>query len=307
MKNIKIPSRISCKDYTLEQSPSTFGQLRNSEDISENFTALRQRMQADGYLYLPGFLARSEVEKTRLTMLQKLAENHDIFDPAFPLEKGILKEGSQAPAFINNFPKTITSAQKLLFSGRLQEWFPQFLSGNMRAFDNIWFRSMGKGHGTKPHCDIVYMSRGTTDLYTVWIPFGDVSLDIGGLMILENSLSHKEKLHTYLSRDVDDYCVNRPKQKKRLEEGKWSFDGGLSKNAASLREKLGGRWLTTEYKMGDVLIFTSATIHASLDNQTNHIRLSTDTRYQLASEPIDTRWVGENTGRGGHEKRELIC
>ena len=36
------------------------------------------------------------------------------------------------------------------------------------------------------------------------------------------------------------------------------------------------------------------TIHASLDNQTDRVRLSSDTRYQRASQPADTRWIGAN-------------
>jgi len=45
-----------------------------------------------------------------------------------------------------------------------------------------------------------------------------------------------------------------------------------------------------------------------LDNQTNKVRLSTDTRYQLASEPIDERWIGENPpAHGPAGKRGLIC
>jgi hypothetical protein len=36
------------------------------------------------------------------------------------------------------------------------------------------------------------------------------------------------------------------------------------------------------------------TLHCSLDNQSpvNRIRLSSDSRYQLASEPADERWIG---------------
>jgi hypothetical protein len=35
------------------------------------------------------------------------------------------------------------------------------------------------------------------------------------------------------------------------------------------------------------------TMHASLVNLSDRYRLSSDTRYQLASEPVDERWVGE--------------
>ena len=50
------------------------------------------------------------------------------------------------------------------------------------------------------------------------------------------------------------------------------------------------RWLTAEYRMGDVLVFSMYTMHASTDNQSESaVRLSSDTRYQLASEPADAR------------------
>ena len=73
-------------------------------------------------------------------------------------------------------------------------------------------------------------------------------------------------------------------------------------------KKLGGRWLTTDYQLGDVLVFSMYTMHASLDNQTNQFRLSSDTRYQLASEPVDERWIGETPiGHGVASKRGMIC
>ena len=49
-------------------------------------------------------------------------------------------------------------------------------------------------------------------------------------------------------------------------------------------------------------------VHASLDNQNNRIRLSTDTRYQLAAEEIDPRWVGPDTVEYAARNRVgLIC
>jgi ectoine hydroxylase-related dioxygenase (phytanoyl-CoA dioxygenase family) len=66
--------------------------------------------------------------------------------------------------------------------------------------------------------------------------------------------------------------------------------------------------LTAEYEMGDVLVFTMFTMHAASDNHTNRVRLSTDTRYQLASEPADERWIGEDPPKHGiHAKEGVIC
>ena len=82
----------------------------------------------------------------------------------------------------------------------------------------------------------------------------------------------------------------------------------MTRNPVSLREKLGGRWLTANYRMGDLLLFPQFTIHCGLDNNSDRIRLSTDTRYQLASETYDTRWVGENApGHSAAGKRGMIC
>jgi hypothetical protein len=50
------------------------------------------------------------------------------------------------------------------------------------------------------------------------------------------------------------------------------------------------------------------TVHASLDNHSNRIRLSSDSRYQLASEPADERWVGAApVGHGVGGKRGKAC
>jgi hypothetical protein len=50
-------------------------------------------------------------------------------------------------------------------------------------------------------------------------------------------------------------------------------------------------------------------VHASLDNRTaNRLRLSSDCRYQRASEPVDDRWVGpQPPGHGTAGKRGRVC
>jgi hypothetical protein len=70
--------------------------------------------------------------------------------------------------------------------------------------------------------------------------------------------------------------------------------GWFSNDPIELVDKFGGQWQTTEFAMGDVLIFGMFTMHGSLNNVSNRYRLTTDTRYQRADEPVDERWVGEN-------------
>ena len=63
-----------------------------------------------------------------------------------------------------------------------------------------------------------------------------------------------------------------------------------------------------DFHAGDVLLFGMYMMHASTDNHSRGFRLSSDTRYQLDSEPVDERWVGKNPpGHGPSGKRGMIC
>ncbi len=65
---------------------------------------------------------------------------------------------------------------------------------------------------------------------------------------------------------------------------------------------------TAKFKMGDLLVFGIYTMHASCDNQTLRMRISSDTRYQSATEPADERWIGSHPmGHGPGAKTGMIC
>lgn len=300
---------LSSRGFAMDTSDAAFGALRDSTDIANDFNALRERMQEDGYLYLPGYLDRGEVIEARREITLRLAKAGALQPGTDPMD------GIVSPAYQNSFrpdiPKQNAPLLHVLYGERLMKFYERFLGGPVRHFDYTWFRAVAPGpnHTTMPHCDVVYMGRGTKQLYTAWVPYTDITFEIGGLMVLEGSSSKADKLKRYLDRDVDKYCVNG-RFASEIESGKrtWEWSGSLSTNPVTLREKLGGRWLTTEYRMGDLLTFGMATVHAALDNHSNQIRLSSDSRYQLASEPADDRWIGENPPlHGPRAKRGLIC
>ncbi|HVP19536.1 MAG TPA: phytanoyl-CoA dioxygenase family protein [Spirochaetia bacterium] len=178
----------------------------------------------------------------------------------------------------------------------------------------MWLRAKKPGiaDATAPHYDVVFMGRGTRRLYTAWTPLEDVPLEKGGLMILEGSHLLSDVRSTYGELDVDTYCANKS-EARDIETGKKQWEdrvngGKYADDALAVREALGGRWLTSDFHAGDVLLFSMYTMHASSDNHSRSYRLSTDTRYQLASEPVDERWIGKNPpahGPGG--KRGMIC
>ncbi len=314
---MNIPEKLYARGHELDLSDSAFGELRKSDDIAEDFDRLRLRFEEDGYLYIPGYLDRSDILEARAFLTDALAAK-GVLDPTYPAFEGVKKEDADlrflsdprlAVEYMIAVAKNNSAMRRILYSGRIIEFFRAFFKEAIRHFDFTWVRTMGKGLGTEPHCDVVYMGRGTPRVCTCWIPYGDLSLDVGGLMTLEDSHLKQDRLKNYLSRDVDNYCTNRP-EADEIESGKipWKWGGVLSKNPATLREHLGGRWLVTNYRAGDVLIFGLKMVHASLDNQTSYFRFSSDTRYQPASEPIDERWIGETPiGHGQGAKRGLIC
>jgi ectoine hydroxylase-related dioxygenase (phytanoyl-CoA dioxygenase family) len=288
--------------------------------------ALRERIAEDGYLYLKNFHDKDAVLAARKFVTDRLVEQ-GIVDSRFPSTEGVLadvrvvnkrsalssraEDGRELKGYE---PEDLTRGNKALWemleSRRVMDFFGAFFGTPAHRFWYIWFRAVGRGKGTPPHCDWVYMSRGTPNLYTTWVPLGDTPLDVGGLMILEGSHKKADRLKNYLSKDVDDYCTDSPNAEK-LKSGEmmFEFDGVLTRNPVSLQRSFGGRWLTAEhYEMGDVLIFTMRTIHASLDNQSNRIRISADTRYQPANEPADERWDVEGAVPYAKEyKRGRVC
>jgi hypothetical protein len=283
-----------------------FGELRRSDDIAGDGPAMRERMEEDGYLYLPGCLDREEVLQVRREALEQLEAMGNL-DPDYPVMDGVCRRDAKldfSPELVAKSP----SIQRVLYSGPMMEIMERFFGEAVRHFDYTWFRTMSKGAATPPHCDIVYMGRGTQQLYTAWVPYGEVPLELGGLMVLEGS--HKVTpvmCANYLKKDVDSYCTNRP-QSKTPKPNNWLFDGALSKRPDLLRAKLGGRWLTTHYQPGDFIMFGMGMVHAGMDNHTHRLRLSSDSRYQKAGDPADERWIGENPpGHGPHVHKGVIC
>lgn len=291
--------------YELDCSCEAFGCLKDSSDLLNQPEQLRLVMEEDGYLYLRHLLKPEGVWQARQEIAARLAAE-GCLEVGTPELDCIAKPGlkmSFRPDLVNSSP----ALKQLLYSGRMMEFFQVFLGGDVRHFDYTWLRAVAPGLGTYPHCDIVYMGRGTDKLYTAWTPLGNISWELGGLMILEKS--HRQELikNRYGRMDVDSYCSNR-KSAQLYASGQKSWNGALSKNPVSLRKRYGGRWLSAEFEAGDVLVFSMFTIHASLDNHSRQIRLSSDSRYQRSSEPVDERWIGTNPiGHSAAGKRGRIC
>lgn len=296
--------KLTVGGFPVAMSADAFGMMADGSSIVDDVTELRSRMETDGYLYLPALLDRDQVTDVRRAVTSQLAAI-GILDPTYPADDAIAatdyKHDEQ-----HRLSSKVSALKSMLYSGRMTQFFERFLGGPVAHFDYTWLRTVAPGLGTRSHCDIVYMGRGSRNLYTAWTPIGDVDLHMGGLMVLEGSHRHDRLRKTYCTRDVDSYCLNR--ERGAAERERDGSNGWLAQDPRQLQRVLGGRWRTHDYKAGDVVVFSTYTVHCGLDNHTNRVRISTDSRYQSAHEPRDDRWIGEDPiAHGAAGKRGKVC
>jgi hypothetical protein len=285
------------------------GQLLNTDQ--EHFGLLQEcieheasvSLEVNGYALIRDFFNREEILGVRKEIALKLeAEGH--LRPGFPAEQCVARPDAEI-AFRPDISNASTGLRELIYSDKAMRFFSELFGGEARHYDFTWLRVVAPGKGTFPHCDIVYMGRGTRNIVTMWVPYGDIPLSVGGLLVLENSHQLEELHQTYGRLDVDSICQTR--QNQTAFEG-FEASGAISNDFLVLQKRYGGRWLSADFRAGDALIFGMRTIHGSLDNGSDQIRISSDSRYQLASEPIDERWVGDDPiAHGSKAKRNLIC
>lgn len=305
-----IPSTLTMIGQAVDTSPDALGELVDSSGLLDDPAGLRARMDEEGYLFLRGYLDCEQVMAARLEVCRRLAKLGQL-DSRYPVIEAIhspdeLVDYQAEPLTKNNEP-----LRALLYSGRMIAFYEKFLGGPVSHFDYTWFRSVSPGlRTTAPHCDVVYMGRGSLNLYTSWTPIGDALIEDGPLCVMPGSHRIRKLRDNYCRTDVDAVCTNR-----RQDDGRRALQnsagGSLGTNPPRMRRALGLPFLTTNFRAGDLLVFSIFTIHCGLDNHGRRVRLSSDSRYQPAGEPVDHRWITIDgkppVTHGENSRRELIC
>lgn len=271
--------KVAIGQRELEMGSRYLTELRSSNEILEDTASLRTRLKEDGYLLIRGFHDRERVLSARMDFLQKLQEMGRL-DPSAPIEEGVISTdnkgamwGRGAEELQAEFPRFLEVVNHPTVMG----FFDRLLGGPSMTYDYKWPRAVPNGGNTGAHYDVVYMGRGTKDVYTMWTPMGDIPLEMGTLAMCLGSQHYDKIKQTYGEMDVDRDNV---------------ATGWFSEDPLEIVDTYGGQWATTEFKAGDAIIFGMYMMHTSLNNTTNRYRISSDTRYQLASEPVDERWIG---------------
>ena len=130
------------------------------------------------------------------------------------------------------------------------------------------------------------MGRGSQRLVSAWIPLPDTPLELGGVCIAAGSSTlpgFAAFRRTYMQHDVQRSAVR----------GATGSSGIFTNDPQELLARDPSlRFLTADYKAGDVLLFKAmGTVHGAVRNNTNETRLSMDVRWQPLAEPWDDRYI----------------
>lgn len=220
---------------------------------------LRREATERGCLFLRGLLPPSHVLALRGRVLEACRELGWVAEGA-AYGAAVARMGASAGAYDAVWTDLQCRVAPLSEFTRLRE-HPAILrvleavfGGAVRAGRGDTCRVFAPGRPeltTLPHQDHHYV-RGSTDLWTVWIPLGDCPRALGGLAVLPGS--HREGALPHAGDG----------------EGRQGVDVGPEVV-----------WSAPDYRCGDVLAFNSLTLHRALENRTaDRLRLSADFRYE---------------------------
>ncbi|MEO1970830.1 MAG: phytanoyl-CoA dioxygenase family protein, partial [Pirellulaceae bacterium] len=140
-------------------------------------------------------------------------------------------------------------------------------------------------------------------IHTTWIPFGDVPIGDGPLMIVEGSNRFSDLIDPIRNHDYEKSHSDEVIQRS-------AYEIPNSTDPITFARMRKTRLLSADFQCGDLIVFGGFTLHGSLDNcsSVGRVRLSCDVRYQPATDPFDderyfgVRPVGSNGGGYGDMK-----
>lgn len=270
----------------------SFAPMRDSTALLDDADKLRSQFQEDGYVYLRGVLDRRRV--------MSLREHYfAMFDTAYfkpgttrqdGIWSGVIPQGLPAHGVAGHPAHALvrSAAFAEFTADRSLEAIAKVLLGEdeVRQLPRQIVRHFHMGPASsRAHTDFDYMDKGSASIITMWLPIGDCPVRSGGLTYLEGSHTvPKSKLDVLKAKRTDRPGDLRP----------------ISHDLGWTASQLGGRWLYADYEAGDVAIHSPHLVHASLDTQTDMMRMSVDVRFLPKRVEPDPRWMTPWSGDDGN-------
>lgn len=291
MRTATLPV-LTSNDYSLLNTPERMGNLTPS-DPELPIALLREQYEAQGYLWLKGFLAREGVLTFRRRFFEAF-RGTGLLEEKSGLERGLDSGRPVDQSRLNkHLMAFVRSAayESFCLHPRIWGFYDTFFEGASYLHKRkiIRFTRPGEAGATPAHYDLVYLRAGTDRVCSSWIPIGDTPAFMGGLVYLEGSDALGRRLEgEFAKRNAELSGEERISAYNRnMTEGGW-----VSKNLPDMAERFRSRWLIADYEAGDMVVHSPYMIHAATDNNDSEkrLRLSTDIRYQRVDDEIDARW-----------------
>ena len=239
-----------------------FAPMIESNDLLDDPVALRERMDADGYILVRRLIDPERIGEVRSEMQEILARagwiyGEDRMEERAPA-RAPLRESDEEYFRAYDQIQKLESFHSLAHDDQLTGLMHHLVGAT--AFPHplkvarLVFPSAPEV-STPPHQDFLN-NQGTPELTATWIPLHDCPMEQGSLAVLRGS-------HRFGVLPLD-----------------WHLGPGnrQAKMPPEVQDQL--RWVTTDVMAGDVLIFGALTVHAALNNATFGMRLSVDFRFQ---------------------------
>lgn len=237
-----------------------------SNDLLHEPSALRERAERDGYLFMKGLVNQDDILETRRDMAQILLEFGWIAPGTDLLEaithRPAALHGDEEHQPVYERIQLLESFHSLAHDQAVSDLMTSLLGSDVMLHPaniaRVVFPSATE-HTTPAHQDFFHI-QGNPDVWTAWIPLGACPQSHGGLSVLAGS--HRVGI---------------------LPVAPSLGAGGVK----TLTQGVEGEWVSSPFEMGDTLFFHSHTVHRGLPNRSgDRLRLSVDYRYQRATDPI---------------------
>ncbi|KAJ5100601.1 hypothetical protein N7456_006653 [Penicillium angulare] len=298
-------------DVRSNQGPAVPAQWLRQTPKDTPFDEMRQRLRADGYVYVKNLLPREEVQRVRKEYFT-LYEPTGIIKPGTSLEDGIFNDQNDPLAHggigAGELPPTDLQVQTMINAHTQPEYLQLLENPEFRTFirglmgwqkEILLTRTMIRHNApgalsTAVHYDKLFLRKGEAEFLTAWVPIGDTKATGGGLMYLSDSVSVGREIEAGFSERAKDLS-----HEERLSAFNVHMEryGQLSQDASEFgdmhKADRGRCWLVADYQAGDIVFHDPYIVHASTRNEgvDGRIRVSTDLRFYEDGSDMDDRWM----------------
>ena len=270
-------------------------ELRISNDAKDDVEELRLRMDDEGYLFFKQILNPDNLLDLRRQILTVLYEGEWLIAGSDPMD-GIADVNKRCTEGDRKYTDIYHKVQKLEALHRSAHWpttleiIEKIMGRPTMPFPHqvvrLWFPKYTE-YTTPIHQDFVHF-QGHFNNLTVWAPVGDCPIELGGLAVIPGSHKIGKVLEHHFALGAGGLNIHIEEDSTRYPE-------------------LASGWYTTNYELGDALIFPALTIHKALPNNTeDQMRVSLDNRYNPVGEPIAEHMLLPHLNNNGELTWEQI-